>query len=45
MIAEKRMERIETQFYRLAREKGDHITAGIAVKANERHATLGSMSP
>ena len=46
MIAEKRMERIETQFFKLAKEKDDHIAGALAVKANERRSTLsGANSP
>jgi hypothetical protein len=46
MLAERRMEAIELQFYRLAKETDDHIAAGIAVKANERRSTLsGANSP
>lgn len=46
MLAERRMLSIELQFFKLAKEKDDHIAAGIAVKANERRATLaGANSP
>ena len=46
MLAERRMLALELQFYRLAREKNDHIAGALAVKANERRATLsGANAP
>jgi hypothetical protein len=46
MLAERRMLSLELQFYRLAKEKDDHVAGALAVKANERRATLsGANAP
>jgi hypothetical protein len=46
MLAERRMLSLELQFFKLAKEKDDHIAGALAVKANERRSVLsGANAP